>query len=251
VAKISKKQLVALQTMYGQYERRSLDVAGEEKRATRLEFARSVVGRQIESFNDLTDREARQLLQVLARALGKPDRPRGMSDRDRAHDAGTHGRRGYDRSRDSLVSAADLARIDDAISRLRWDRKRLDGWLRSSSSPLRGRVEIRTLADANRVWWPLVKMLRRAGAWRADDEAGFVAPAPPPAGPASAQRSAEEKRPLREIQQEAFEREWEMRDAFLRAACYDEEAIQRDRLDTLHKYGLPHAGPAGATQEEI
>jgi hypothetical protein len=172
---ITKSQMIALQAFYAQHARRSLDATGDP-RATRLQWASEQVGRRINSFSDLSKDEAQKLIDVLAKSLGQGEhrrrRPRHRN-RDRAHAAGTEGRRGSPSSSVTLVSAEDLARIDDAITRLGWTRERFDAWLRSSSSPLGQRAEIRTLGDANKVWWPMKAMLKRVGKWRSDDENGF------------------------------------------------------------------------------
>ena len=176
--------MAALQTTWAQYAQHSLDVGGCGDRSARLEFARTVIGRKVESYSELTHDEASKVLDRLRQILGQPTnrRPRSrMRDRRDAREAGLAGRRGDSDNSVSLVSAADLARIDDAIRRLKWTRERFDAWLRSSSSPIRRpNPQIRTVADANRVWWPLKAMLKRAGKWRADDDRAFVAPVPTP-----------------------------------------------------------------------
>ena len=68
-----------------------------------------------------------------------------------------------------MASADDLARIDEALQRLRWTKEQFDSWLKSGSSPLKqkdGDVAIRTVAEANKVWWALKAMLVRAGLWQ-------------------------------------------------------------------------------------
>jgi hypothetical protein len=173
---ISRAQLIALQSLWSQYARHSLDAVGDE-RAARLEWASKNCGRKIASFNDLHGDEAASLITLLKTSLGQPvdhrrrRQPR-VRDRQRAQAAGTEGRRGSASTSVTLVSADDLARIDDAITRLGWTRQRFDAWLRSDSSPL-GKVanpQIRTLGDANKVWWPMKAMLKRAGKWHAEDE---------------------------------------------------------------------------------
>jgi hypothetical protein len=54
-----------------------------------------------------------------------------------------------------MASIADLARIGEQMTRLSWDRARLEAFLRSLRGPLKGRTEIRTLGDANKVYWAL------------------------------------------------------------------------------------------------
>jgi hypothetical protein len=181
--KITKRQMTALLTLWGIYQRTSLNVIGDGRKE-RLEFAGVYLHKCVKSYRDLSFADAQDLIRILKTAVGQADNPRRsrgrMRDRDRAHDAGTHGRRGYNRNHEVLVSAEDLARIAGAIARLGWTPERLQAWLRSRSSPLRGRMEIRTLADANKIWWALKNQLVSKGLWTPDDD---VAPAPSPAGP--------------------------------------------------------------------
>jgi hypothetical protein len=61
-----------------------------------------------------------------------------------------------------VASHADQRRIQDAIERLGWGQEHFNNWLASPTSPLRARGgQIRTQADANRVWWALKSILRR------------------------------------------------------------------------------------------
>jgi hypothetical protein len=179
MSKISKGQLIALQSLWAQHARHSLDVSTND-RAARLAWASDQVKHPVASFSDLTLDEARSLIDLLSKSLGQPNtgkrrwRPR-MRDRERAQAAGTEGRRGFDSATKTMVSAEDLARIEDAITRLGWTRERFDAWLRSDSSPL-GHVsnpQIRTLGDANKIWWPMKAMLKRAGKWIQNDENRF------------------------------------------------------------------------------
>jgi hypothetical protein len=160
--RLTAGQRVKLQTLWHQYSGRSLDVIGDE-RAIRLQWASEVVKRQIASFNDLTAMEAARAISALNKAMGMPThKPRS---RDRAQAAGTHGRRGDNRTNTEMASAADLERIERAIERLGWDRSRFDAWLASPSSPLGRKKRIVTLADCNQVWWALKRLLQREGLW--------------------------------------------------------------------------------------
>ena len=49
-----------------------------------------------------------------------------------------------------------------------WTQDQLNAWLRSASSPLgvTDTPQIRTVGEANRVWWALKAMLRRSGRWQ-------------------------------------------------------------------------------------
>ena len=162
---ISPRQLVALQSLYSQYARRLLDVAGDG-REERIRWASEQVGRNVSSFRQLRREEANRLIDALQVALG--GQPGGMRNRDRARAAGTEGRRGSGRDMSTLVGQQDLDRINDALHRLGWDQARFEAWLRSPSSPLgrrRSDPQIRTVGDANRVWWALKRLLKRSGQW--------------------------------------------------------------------------------------
>lgn len=161
-------QLKALQTLWSQYARRSLDVARGNEREDRLRWAGENIGRKISSFKDLTVDEAAKLIDTLQIATGQQPRTGRSyrSQQSRAHAAGTHGRRGNKSNTDEIASAADLKRIQDALTRLGWDQTRFESWLQSPSSPLKSsHKQIRTVADANCVWWGLKPLLKRAGQW--------------------------------------------------------------------------------------
>lgn len=170
---ITPAQLKRLQTEWGQYARRTL-LAGDE-REERLKWASGAIGRRVASFSDLTFGEAKRLIRALNGMLGIPEKRR-IRSAERAHAAGTEGRRGSESTSVTLVSAEDLADIYEMIARLGWDQARFEAWLRSSSSPLAKKFDgarvppsdptIRTLYQANRVRWALKGMLKRAGKWR-------------------------------------------------------------------------------------
>jgi hypothetical protein len=187
---LSRAQLSALQTLYSRWQART--ITGSDPRIVRLAWASEALGRKVASFKELTSVEAFRLINVLKVSLGQAinDRPRRsrIRSRDAAQAAATAGRRGMQTSVVYMVSADDLARIENAISRLGWTRDRLDAWLRSSSSPLASKSDpqIRTLADANRVWWGLKSLLKKAGCWRTGDGKKF--------------KESETKRPRAEIE---------------------------------------------------
>jgi hypothetical protein len=153
-ASISAAQLAKLQTLWSQHARHSLDVP-DDSRQERLVWASAAVGRKISSFKDLTLDEASHLIDALAAAAG-------IITRDRAHAMGTDGRRGARRRVLVIASQADQRRIQDAVERLGWDQEHFNNWLASTTSPLKSREkQVRTQADANRVWWALKSILRR------------------------------------------------------------------------------------------
>ncbi len=172
IKKASRAQIVVLQTLCAAWHSRLLTDEVDVRRA-RLEWASEQLARSICSFSDLTADEARQLIDVLKTSLGQelrqqPEPWRHLPGRDRAHRAGTAGRKGVRSEVIQLASADDLARIDEGVQRLGWTRERFDAWLNSGSSPISKREDgaIRTLADANKVWWALKAMLIRAGVWK-------------------------------------------------------------------------------------
>jgi hypothetical protein len=162
---ISKAQLQRLQVLYSQLCRHTDQATAREER---LHWASSLIERPIASFRDLTANDARHLIDSLQGQLGVKAPPKRRLNRDAAHRAGVDGRRNSPYAQQpQMVSAEDLAVIDDYISRLGWDRSRFDAWLQSPRTPLpnRARPVIATLADANRVRWALKRMLQRAGLW--------------------------------------------------------------------------------------
>ena len=168
------RQLSALQTLYSRWAAHAIQEIGDV-RAARLSWASEILGRKVESFKALDSNEAGRLIDVLKVSTGQEVRPprRRIRSREVAKAAGTAGRRGVRSATIYMVSAEDLARINDAIVRLGSTRERFDAWLNSQYSPLRGRADkqIRTIPDANRVWWALKAMLKHAGRWRVDDRA--------------------------------------------------------------------------------
>lgn len=154
---ISKPALRRLQVLYGQFEAHSLDCT--PGREGRLAWASQATGRAIASFSELTVEEGISLIDGLQRAVGHkvPSKTRDRRPRDRyaAEKAGTEGRRDQIHNETTMASAADLERIQNDLTRLGWDQARLGAFLRSPKSPTRGRTQIRTLADANKVHWAL------------------------------------------------------------------------------------------------
>jgi hypothetical protein len=163
--RISSAQLTRLQVLWNQYANREMM---QNSRAVRLCWASAQVNRILSSFNDLTLSEASDLINLLQADLGikesspaiRPRRYRSrISNRDQAQAAGTEGRRGS-RDKFTIATAEDIAIIDAQLSAMDWTRARLDAFLRSPSSPLRGRSnpELRTIADVNRVFWALKRI---------------------------------------------------------------------------------------------
>jgi hypothetical protein len=174
MAKLSAPQLKRLQALYAQYSRRSIDL--DSSRECRLAWAAQQLGHPVESFSALSKSSASYLIEQLMGAMGiassKPRRPRRND-----HAAGTEGRSSDVSSTVTLATQQDLDRITTARSRLGWTQEQFDAWLRSARSPLAKkvngvrvpptRIELRTLAQTNRVWWALKQMLKARGLWTA------------------------------------------------------------------------------------
>lgn len=179
---ISAKQLVRLQVLYAQFEKKALDL--DRTRLCRLTWAGEQLGRRVDSFKSLTRREARTLIDRLQGGLGiAPTRRRPTSRRLSRRDGekmGTEGRGDQLHAETTLASAEDLARIQAVVEELGWDGgvsgARFDAFLRSPRSPLaktinRVRVaptapEIRTLGEANKVYWALKRIAKSEGKWK-------------------------------------------------------------------------------------
>jgi hypothetical protein len=154
---ITPEALKRLQVLYRQYEAHSLDV-GDASREARLTWAGSQIGRAIASFSDLTVEEGIRLIDGLQRAIGRkmPSKtPRRRMSKTAAQKAGTEGRGDQIHAEATMVSADDLTRIQTQLTRLGWDQQRLERFLLSTRSPLKGRTQIRTLGDTNKVYWAL------------------------------------------------------------------------------------------------
>jgi len=154
--KITGPALKRLQVLYRQFEAHSLDAG--PTREDRLAWATARVGRQITSFSDLTVEDGIRLIDELQGLVGHkvPSKtPRRRLSRKNAEKAGTEGRRDQIHDETTMASAADIERIQKDLDRLGWDSARLEAFLRSPKSPTRGRTQILTLADANKVHWAL------------------------------------------------------------------------------------------------
>lgn len=158
-SEITKPQLRRLQVLYGQYAHHSLDAA--TTREGRIAWASSQVRRTLTSFSDLSIDEAKKLIDglqtVLGVALPSKTPRRRMSRRD-AQKAGTEGRHDQAHQETTLAGDKDIRRIQRELDRLGWDQARLEAFLRSPRGPNARSTAIRTLAEANRVYWALKHM---------------------------------------------------------------------------------------------
>jgi hypothetical protein len=171
--------LKRLQTLWGLFCRQSqLDA---KDRAARLGWLAGAVGRQLGSAKELTVEEAVTAIQAIQKHLPPELLRRKRPERRLAYAYGTAGRRGVDSKTVRMADADTWSLIDRLLGQLGWTRDRLDAFIRSSKSPLRGRL-ISTLGDANRVIWALKGMLRRADASAKrviEDKPAQAAPAEP------------------------------------------------------------------------
>jgi hypothetical protein len=174
---ISREQLKRLQTLYSQFAAASTDPR-TRSREERLLCVSLIVGRQVESFSELTAAEAKTAIDRLKknssqRPVAGGQKKKKRMDAERAQRHGTDGR--YDsgfRDAPRMAEAYDLEQIEGYYHRLGWSRDTFDAWLRSPRSPLgrRGRPQIRTIAEANRVRWALKRMLQKNGLWVASGQ---------------------------------------------------------------------------------
>jgi hypothetical protein len=164
---ITHNQMRRLQTLYGQLAAHAIE---SNDRAARIQWASEQVGRAIASFKDLTSDEANRLIDGLQGQLGVKAPTKKRLGRDAARRAGRDGRRGDKEfaAQPQIVSAEDLAVIENYFNRLGWTRDQFDAWLQSPRSPLskRARPVIATSKDANRVRWALKGMLQHRGLWK-------------------------------------------------------------------------------------
>ena len=169
---ITKAQLVRLQTLYSQLARHELGVNLD--RQSRLDWATERLGKLVTSFRDLSADDAGFLIDSIQSHLGVKVPIKKRLGRDQARRAGLDGRSDGAEfaAAPQLVGPEDLARIEDLLRQLGWDRTRLKGFLESSRSPLARRADkaIRTTADANKVWWALKRIARQKGLWRKSHE---------------------------------------------------------------------------------
>ena len=168
--KITPAQLTRLQTCYAQMCRHSIGF--DNTREDRLHWATQTLGCAIDSFSHLTLDQGRRLIDAAQGELGHRA-PLKAGSRRRPGNSQSPLRAGIDGRHDGgqfakvpeLVSAEQIADIQSYAQRLDMGEAQLTAWLKSRSSPLKGRTEIRTTADANRVRWALEGMLKDRGLW--------------------------------------------------------------------------------------
>ncbi len=158
-SKISPPQLKRLQTLWGLFcSQAQLD---PKDREARLHWAADVIGRQVDSFGELSAVEAAMLIDAMQRHLPSELVSRTRPSRRLAQAYGTAGRRGRIEKEVRLVDAETLRVLDALLGSLGWTRERFDAFLRSPKSPVHSGA-IRTLAEANRAIWALKNILRHS-----------------------------------------------------------------------------------------
>ena len=154
---ITQPQLTRLQILYGQFERHSLDCPGAD-RSYRLTWATQQAGRPVTSFKQLTVDEGIRLIDLLQRHLGTrvPSKvPRRRPTRRDAQKLGTEGRRDQIHNETTLAGPSEIALLKGDMDRLGWDEARLEAFLRSPRSPLKGVTRLTTLGHYNKLHWAL------------------------------------------------------------------------------------------------
>jgi hypothetical protein len=164
---ITKRQIGRLQVLYSQLSRHSIGVG--YSREERLAWVSERLHRKVASFSDLTADDAGFLIDDIQQTLGVKAPLKKRPNRDQARRAGLDGRKQGNEfaAAPQLVSADDLATIQNYYQRLGWGRLQFDAWMHSTRSPLKHKSapSIATVADANRVRWALKGMLQHAGLW--------------------------------------------------------------------------------------
>lgn len=164
MATISTPALRRLQTLYAQFERRSLD--GDTSREARLAWATERLGKPVASFSALTNADGKFLIDALQLSMNiaetAPSKRQYKSTRDRQKE-GTEGRRDQIHPDTTLLAGDErvFQLIQQEMTALGWNKERLLAFLRSPSGPNHGRDTIRTLGDANRIHFALKLMSRR------------------------------------------------------------------------------------------
>jgi hypothetical protein len=165
---INPKQLALLQTLYSQLQRKEIGLDGS--RESRLAWAQQLLRKPVESFSKLSKGDMAHLIGCAQASLGiqpaaaAPSAGRqGIDDRRYGLDGRRDGQE-YS-SQPQLVSGEQIDRLRGLYERLGWDKARFEAFLASSSSPLRGRGAIRTVADARKVHYALKGMLQAQGLW--------------------------------------------------------------------------------------
>jgi hypothetical protein len=160
---LTAPQRTRLQTLYAQWERHGLDCPGSS-REQRVAWAAAEIRRPIASFSDLTMDEAKRLIDILQNAVGRKfpakKRKRVQTTHDRQK-KGTEGRHDQVHNEATMAGPSEFEMLRRDLDALGWTQHRLEAYLSSNSSPLKGRTQVRTLGDANQLHWALKRILQR------------------------------------------------------------------------------------------
>ncbi len=166
-APITKPQLRRLQTLSGKLFG-MFGSPGQDAREFRLKFVGGKLGRDLASFGELTKAEAVTAIRaVQARLPADAIRSRPRSAGPESGRAGRRNRKGD--GVPAFASAASLELLGTLRAKLGWNQDRFEAFARRQ---LRGRHQIRTEADANKIIWALKSMLRREAATQQDRASG-------------------------------------------------------------------------------
>ncbi|MDR3723302.1 MAG: hypothetical protein P4K83_02280 [Terracidiphilus sp.] len=164
---ISPDQLKRLQVLYGQLAARTIGM--DTSREARIRWAIERLHKRVSSFKDLTAGDAGFLIDSIQEELGVKVPPRKRLNREQARRAGLDGRRDGAEYANApqMATEGDQARIASLLQLLEWDEEAFRKFLTSSRSPLarRSDKQIRTTADANKVYWALKRIAIAKGLW--------------------------------------------------------------------------------------
>jgi hypothetical protein len=170
---ISSNQLKRLQTLYSKAVSRQPSVFSAD-RAARLAWANSLLearGAKLETFRQLSKKEAERLIAALQKILPREDVTRRRPDRATAQRYATEGRRSSLAAQRSPLSGPPDAATLELLQTLKLrcfelgvlsGEQAFQAWLRSRNSPTRGSTWLGSQASCNRVIWALKGLLRRA-----------------------------------------------------------------------------------------
>jgi hypothetical protein len=165
---ITKPQLVRLQTLYGQLAAHEIGIGAD--RLSRIRWATERLHKSVASFSNLSADDAGFLIDSIQQQLGVKSPVKKRPGRDQARRAGLDGRKDGAEFADApqMANAEDLRRIQSMLDQLGWSELSFSNFLNSQRSPLARRADkqIRTTADANKVWWALKRIAREKGLWR-------------------------------------------------------------------------------------
>lgn len=158
LAPMTPAQLRRLQLLWHRWMR-GAGLSEDRDRRLRHAYIEIVTRGRARATNELTATDAAQVIRRLERAT-KKKRQRAAAC---AYVLGTAGRQGYDEHPEVAATPAAFRLLDQHAAALGMTRERLDHFIAAhySGVGLRGRADLRTMADLNRVLWGLKALLRR------------------------------------------------------------------------------------------